>query len=84
MKKLLKECYKTRAGAEKRCRFENAVAKGEFERGDKARHYRYSIVTDREGLWRVQRDVLNVPNQKKREQARGQGEPHVDQEGRGP
>lgn len=55
MAKLLKEKYKTHEGAEKRCRFENALAKGEFERGDKARHYAYSVVLESDGAWRVQR-----------------------------
>lgn len=55
MVKLLKEKYKTREGAEKRCRFENALAKGEFKRGDKARHYAYSVVLESDGAWRVQR-----------------------------
>jgi hypothetical protein len=57
MVKLLKETYKTRDGAEKRCRFENSLARHEFERGYKARHYAYSVVTDSNGAWRVQRET---------------------------
>ena len=38
MAKLLSAKYKTREGADKRCRFENAIAKSEFDRGDKAKH----------------------------------------------
>ena len=52
--KLLKEVYKTWEGANKRCGFENAMAKGEFERGDKAKHYRYTIVKEGE-MYRVAR-----------------------------
>jgi hypothetical protein len=55
--KLLGAKYKTRAGAFKRCRFENAMAKGEFERGDKAKHYRYHVTQDSEGMWRVFRSL---------------------------
>ena len=53
--KLLKEKYKTWEGARKRAGFENGVARGEYERGDKARHYHYTVVQEGE-LWRVQRD----------------------------
>lgn len=42
--KLLRETYKTHEGARKRAGFENAMARGEFERGDKARLYAYTIV----------------------------------------
>lgn len=52
--KLLKEVYKTYEGACRRVAFENGLAKGEFERGNKARHYRYSIV-EQYGAYRVQR-----------------------------
>jgi hypothetical protein len=56
--KLLKEVYKTYEGARKRCAFENAMARGEFNRGDKARFYHYKIVADPDSTsaWRVQRD----------------------------
>jgi hypothetical protein len=54
MAKLLSAKYKTREGAGKRCRFENAIAKSEFDRGDKAKHYRYMIEYDGE-FWRVAR-----------------------------
>jgi hypothetical protein len=37
--KLLREKYKTYEGARKRTAFENGLAKGEFQRGDKAKHY---------------------------------------------
>jgi len=54
--KTLKEIYKTLAGAQKRCGFENGIAKGEFNRGDKARHYVYTV--EKEGdAWRVVRNV---------------------------
>lgn len=56
MSKLLKEKYKTHEGASKRCAFENSLAKGEFERGDKAKHYRYTIVQEA-GIWRVKMEV---------------------------
>lgn len=52
--KMLKEKYKTYDGARQRRDFENSLARGEFERGFKAKHYRYSIVTH-DGLWRVVR-----------------------------
>jgi len=55
--KLLKEVYKTWEGANKRCGFENAMAKGEFERGDKAKYYRYTIVAGEDDTWRVARCV---------------------------
>ena len=54
--KLLKEKYKTYEGARKRVAFENSLARGEFERGYKAKHYRYSIVADGD-VWRVAREV---------------------------
>lgn len=69
--KLLKEVYKTYDGARKRAAFENALARSEFERGYKAKHYRYSIVmqpqstavvsdgiTEDNNVYRVQRDVV--------------------------
>ena len=52
--KLLREKYKTSAGALKRAAFENALAKSEFERGNKAKHYRYNTVLV-DGSWRVAR-----------------------------
>lgn len=54
--KLLKEIYKSLAGAQKRCAFENAMAKGEFARGDKARLYAYTVVIEGD-TWRVARNV---------------------------
>ncbi len=54
--KLLKETYKTYEGARKRCGFENGLAKHEFERGYKAKHYRYHIVQEN-GAFRVAREV---------------------------
>lgn len=62
--KLLKEIYKTYEGARKRAAFENSLARSEFERGYKAKHYRYYVVTFDEGTYakaetyRVQRDVV--------------------------
>jgi hypothetical protein len=53
--KLLKEKYKTYDGAQKRCGFENGVAKSEFEQGYKSRHYHYTVQTDTDGHWRVAR-----------------------------
>jgi hypothetical protein len=58
--KLLGTKYKTVEGARKRAAFENGLAKGEFERGDKAKHYRYSTIQDDNGLWRVARDAHPV------------------------
>jgi hypothetical protein len=54
--KLLKEVYKTYEGARKRCAFENGVARGEYQRGDKARHYHYTVIAELDNTWRVQRD----------------------------
>ena len=54
MRKLLKETYKTYEGARKRAAFENGLAKSEYERGYKAKHYSYTVVTQGE-IWRVQR-----------------------------
>jgi hypothetical protein len=53
--KLLREKYKTWEGARKRCAFENGLARGEYQRGDKAKIYRYTVV-EHEGAYRVQRD----------------------------
>jgi hypothetical protein len=44
MAKLLKTVYKTFEGARKRAAFENAMAPGEFARGDKAKLYHYTVV----------------------------------------
>ena len=56
--------YKTYEGARKRAAFENAMAKGEFQRGDKATLYHYEIVEEsnianreRGFSWRVVRTV---------------------------
>lgn len=56
MSKLLKEVYKTFEGARKRAAFENACAKGEFLRGDRAKIYRYTILPMTDGTFRVVRD----------------------------
>lgn len=69
--KFLKEIYKTYEGARKRAAFENALARSEFERGYKTKHYRYSIVaqaqstimvsagiTEDNNVYRVRRDVV--------------------------
>lgn len=58
--KLLRERYKTRDGAMRRCGFENAMAKGEYDRGDKARLYVYRVVPDPTvpDVWRVQRESM--------------------------
>jgi hypothetical protein len=53
--KLLRERYKTAEGARQRAVFENAIALGEFQRGQKARHYRYQTITDAAGFYRVAR-----------------------------
>ncbi len=55
MPKLLKEVYTTYEGARKRAAFENGVAKGEFERGGKAKHYHYSIMSF-ENYYKVARE----------------------------
>ena len=52
--KLLKEVYKTRDGAEKRARFENAIAKSRWSRGDIAKLYHYTAIPH-EGAYRVLR-----------------------------
>jgi len=54
--KLLKEVYKTYEGARKRAAFENGLAKSEFERGYKAKHYYYAIVPEG-ACFRVQRTI---------------------------
>ena len=46
--KLLKEKYKTWEGAHRRCAFENALAKGEFNRGNKAKLYRYTLECEKD------------------------------------
>jgi hypothetical protein len=58
--KLPRETYKTYAGADKRARFENGLAKSEFERGFKAKHYHYTVIPTGDELfgprtYRVQR-----------------------------
>jgi hypothetical protein len=55
--KLLKETYKTYEGARKRAAFENALAKGEYEKGYKAKHYRYGMMQQSDGTYRVYRDT---------------------------
>ena len=55
--KLLKEVYKTYEGARKRAAFENSLARSEFERGYKTKHYRYSIVQEGDS-YRVQRRLF--------------------------
>lgn len=59
--KLLRERYKTYEGARKRTAFENAMAKGEYERGDKAKLYRYATVKDETGAYRVERILTLAP-----------------------
>jgi hypothetical protein len=61
--KLLASKYKTVENARKRAQFENAVAPGEFRRGETAKLYRYSVVQDDyyPGIWRVARDVAQKP-----------------------
>ena len=57
--KLLKEVYKTYEGARKRAASENALAPGEYKRGDKAHLYYYSVIADgrtEPSTWRVQRE----------------------------
>jgi hypothetical protein len=53
--KLLREVYKTFEGARKRAAFENAIAKSEYERGYKARFYRYTVVEGGGNIYRVAR-----------------------------
>jgi hypothetical protein len=53
--KLLKEIYKTYEGARKRAGFENGLARFEFERGYKAKHYQYRVVAQSDGTFRVER-----------------------------
>jgi len=53
--KLLRERYRTLQGAAKRAAFENAVAPGEYARGEKARVYSYRVIQDQAGAWRVER-----------------------------
>jgi hypothetical protein len=55
--KLLREIYRTYEGARKRCGFENGMARGEYERGDKAKHHRYTVVAANNNTWRVARNV---------------------------
>lgn len=57
--KLLKEIYKTYDGAHKRAAFENGVARSEYERGYKAKHYRYLVVQEND-VWRVARNIVDV------------------------
>jgi hypothetical protein len=57
--KLLKEVYKTYEGARKRAGFENGIAKSEYEKGYKAKHYHYSVVPEGNGF-RVQRTVRKM------------------------
>jgi len=53
---ILREKYKTLEGALKRAAFENAVAPGEYARGEKAKLYTYRAVKAGE-LWRVERSL---------------------------
>lgn len=57
MTKLLREKYKTHDGAMKRCRFENAVAFSEHKRGYAAKLYRYRVIQDDSGVYRVERSI---------------------------
>ena len=60
---LYSQVFKTYEGARKRAAFENALAKGEYNQGYKARHYRYTIVTERDDagndVYRVSRAVAS-------------------------
>jgi len=54
----LAQSYKTYKGAYKRAAFENAVAPGEFRRGDKAHLYVYRVIqvlTATGAVWKVER-----------------------------
>ena len=63
--KFLKETYKTADGAQKRCRFENGVAKSEYDRGYKAKHcYRYGIMQQGDGTYQVYRDTNSCDSSK--------------------
>jgi hypothetical protein len=53
--KLIGSKYKTVEGARKRAAFENSMALGEFQRGDKAYLYRYATIFDGTH-YRVSRD----------------------------
>jgi len=55
MTKFLKEKYKSLDGAQKRCRFENGVARSEYNNGYKARMYQYTVTQDDDGAYRVAR-----------------------------
>jgi hypothetical protein len=55
MPKLLKEKYKTLDNAQKRSRFENSLAKHEYDQGYKARMYQYTVTQDDDGAYRVAR-----------------------------
>jgi hypothetical protein len=55
MAKLLGTKYKTYEGARKRAAFEIAMAKGEYERDDKARLYHYTVTVDQDRNYRVER-----------------------------
>ena len=57
--KLLKEIYKTYEGARKRAGFENGLAKSEYERGYKAKHYQYFVVAE-DNHWRVERRIADT------------------------
>lgn len=60
--KLLKEIYKTYEGARKRAAFENSLARSEFERGYKAKHYRYSIVAQTQSTAAVSAGITKDNN----------------------
>ena len=55
--KVLRERYKTYDGADRRMRFENGIARHEYERGYKARLYKYTVTKDADGSWRVVREL---------------------------
>jgi hypothetical protein len=57
--KLLREKYKTEDGARKRAAFENSLAASEYQRGYKARHYRYTTELV-DGSYRVARHIPEV------------------------
>lgn len=58
--KMLAAKYKTYEGAHKRAAFENGIAPGEYQRGETAHLYRFSVIEDQyyKGTWRVQRSII--------------------------
>jgi len=60
---MLRQKYKTYEGARRRAAFENMVAPGEFQRGQRARLYTYAVVQI-DGMWRVERRLPPKPAKK--------------------